>query len=107
MHYREYAEKIDALKRDVKPYPSPEWSAFWQENIALAQQVSVYEIDGQAYQRLPYGQGDWWEHGAPAPLCHDCAVIPGQLHVPGCDMEECPKCHGQAISCGCGSDEEE
>lgn len=33
--------------------------------------------------------------------CHDCNVAPGGAHHPGCDMERCPKCKGQLISCGC------
>lgn len=33
--------------------------------------------------------------------CHDCNVKIGGIHHPGCDMEECPKCHKQLISCGC------
>jgi hypothetical protein len=33
--------------------------------------------------------------------CHDCFVTDGGSHHPGCDMEECPKCRGQLIFCGC------
>lgn len=37
--------------------------------------------------------------------CHDCATPPGGLHHPGCDLEVCPDCGGQSISCDCGLDE--
>ena len=33
--------------------------------------------------------------------CHDCGIFPGNYHHPGCDMEQCPNCKGQLISCGC------
>jgi len=36
--------------------------------------------------------------------CHDCDVEEGQLHILGCDMERCPMCLGQLISCDCPSD---
>jgi len=33
--------------------------------------------------------------------CHDCGVKEGEFHIPGCDMERCPFCGRQLISCNC------
>lgn len=81
----------------------------WPSKIEAAQDETTYIIGGIEYRRLPYGQeGDDW--GADSHPCHDCAVIKGQLHVPGCDVERCPSCRGQALSCDCdyeGDDEDD
>jgi len=37
----------------------------------------------------------------PSGHCHDCNIKHGNYHHPGCDVERCPKCEGQLISCGC------
>ena len=63
--------------------------------------------DGETYPRIRYGDepGDWGaSEGNP---CHDCACPPGGFHHPGCDVERCPKCEGQAISCGCADSEDD
>lgn len=36
-------------------------------------------------------------------ICHDCGAKEGEYHLPGCDMEKCPFCGGQLISCNCYS----
>jgi hypothetical protein len=33
--------------------------------------------------------------------CHDCGAEEGDFHVPRCDMERCPFCKGQLITCDC------
>jgi len=33
--------------------------------------------------------------------CHDCNIKHGGFHHPGCDVERCPKCGLQLISCDC------
>lgn len=35
--------------------------------------------------------------------CHDCNIVNkrGNVHHWGCDMERCPVCGGQLISCDC------
>jgi hypothetical protein len=39
---------------------------------------------------------DWREK-----KCHDCGCKHGEFHEPGCDMERCPFCLGQLITCDC------
>jgi hypothetical protein len=48
--------------------------------------------DGTTLPALQYAGDD---------RCHDCYIVPGGYHHLGCDMERCPRCAGQLVSCGC------
>lgn len=37
--------------------------------------------------------------------CDDCGVSPCGWHHLGCDLQRCPMCRGQLLSCGCDFDE--
>jgi rRNA maturation endonuclease Nob1 len=76
----------------------------WPKKIVSAQNVLSYTLNGEAVLRIRYGdEHDDWH--ADQNACHDCRVIKGELHVPSCDVEECPACGGQLLSCDCPFDE--
>jgi len=51
-----------------------------------------YTIDGNTYPSIvAHPHGD---------TCHDCGARENEPHHFGCDMETCPHCGGQLLSCG-------
>ena len=40
----------------------------------------------------------------PPKHCPDCGAKPGELHAEGCDIERCPECGFQRISCECAEE---
>ena len=78
----------------------------WPEKIQAAQNVLSYTLNGKAIARVRYGNenDDWHADNVP---CHDCGVLKGEFHVASCDVEECPVCGDQLISCDCPFEEHE
>lgn len=78
-----------------------------QVEISGEQENSTIIINGEKFSRVHYGSPE--EHPevnfeyANKP-CGDCLVIRGQIHLLDCDMEQCPNCSNQMITCACEID---
>lgn len=92
-------------------------------DFIYSQQEKTEKLGGKKYKKIRYGYEIYLDEKGKAMSftdkdgraidyktncmnlpCGDCDVKYGQMHVFGCDWEQCPKCRGQALSCGCKLD---
>ncbi|HEX2767478.1 MAG TPA: hypothetical protein VHR55_12685 [Candidatus Limnocylindria bacterium] len=95
------AALMEVFREEFVSYNGMDVIKTWPAELLAAQDFLDVEIEHQKYPRLPYGVEIGWEEVAEKGPCHDCSARKGQLHVPGCDVEQCPRCQGQMISCPC------
>lgn len=60
-------------------------------------------IGGVDFQPIRWGD-ESRRHNMVTFHCHDCGTPPGGVHHPGCCVERCPACLGQALGCECNDD---
>lgn len=94
------------MKKEFINYKGATVIKGWPEKIAAAQLECSYVINGVTYPRIPFGDEREGFFVEDHEHCHDCAVMKGELHVPGCDVERCPACGGQAIGCDCNGEDQ-
>lgn len=95
---------MDFFRSEIVVYNGVEMHRSNPKDIVEAQYYPTFVSVGEAYLRIKYGEETRWQHDDPhffETPCHDCGVRKRQYHTDGCDVEECPKCHGQLLSCDC------
>lgn len=103
-------EKINELAMRIYGYFQ------YYEEFQESQKEKLITLHGKKYKRIRYGSEllkgveqpvevngvpVWWSEMTKSNHCHDCFAIFDQLHCSGCDVEECPRCGGQLLSCDC------
>lgn len=64
--------------------------------------ISKVSIGGKRYNRIRVGGiGDLLSGYSKVTRCGDCGAAMGGFHHWGCDMERCPACGLQLLSCDC------
>jgi hypothetical protein len=76
-----------------------------EKEMTTAGSCSVIALhrDGVRIEMIPWGSEPGW---SAVGRCGDCGALPGGRHDPGCDVQQCPLCGRQMISCGCRFDED-
>ena len=59
--------------------------------------------DKKDFVRIKFGKERRFGEVTSNDRCPDCNVKAGHFHHPGCDIEECPRCGQQLLSCNCGA----
>lgn len=68
--------------------------ADFEEHMIGSNKIAYLKIQGKVFKRFLYDDAER--------KCGDCGAVAGEYHYIDCDMERCPKCKCQLISCDCG-----
>ena len=75
-----------------------------QMTTANSCSLDAFHVEGCHVEMIAYGA----EPGGHAfrLRCGDCGAARGGHHHPGCDVQRCPLCRGQMMTCNCRFDED-
>lgn len=80
-----YKSELERLKKEIE---------FNQKNCF------VVDNNGNRFQRIKY-YSNMLDDNRLYRYCGDCCAVDGEYHLFGCDIERCPQCGNQLLSCDC------
>jgi hypothetical protein len=92
---------MEQFEKELVLYSGIEISKMYAIEIAESQLFTSFKVQGIEYKRIKFGDEQSQDAVYNQTHCGDCAVKKGYFHALGCDLEICPKCGGQAITCSC------
>lgn len=79
-----------------------EWKNKFLKEIAINKyNDTCIDKNGKIYKRISYGSENFYNSDEWQEYCPDCTAAIGEFHYEECDIEVCPKCGGQSLSCNC------
>jgi hypothetical protein len=98
-------ELVFAFEEEIVFYNDIFMSISLKDELEKEQGRADITLDGEIFKRIPYGSSkeysglDLGDYSSRP--CGDCKAGKGQFHLLGCDIERCPKCGRQLLSCRC------
>lgn len=104
-HVQTAMDLAHSFKKEFIEFRGRRMHRKWARLLIAAQNTKRFWWERRSYARLRWGAethwSTWMKDDSPLQFCPDCAAEIGEFHGPNCDKEECPKCGGQLLSCGC------
>ncbi|MEQ8839417.1 MAG: hypothetical protein RIB98_00390 [Acidimicrobiales bacterium] len=98
------AAMMDRFRRSLLTYQGSEVSRSLPLELLESQFALRVRFGDVVLDRIRCGAPEDILVGQYDGCCGDCSAVPGQLHVWGCDIERCPECGGQMLSCDCDAE---
>ena len=76
---------------------------YCKRDITKSDGCDIYPVicHGVEYEQIKVGDENDYYENQPGAVCEDCKATYGNYHHPGCDLERCPVCERQLLTCGC------